>query len=44
MSVFLYEEVTEQVIGAAFEVWKVLGFGLLINFGEKKCEFQRRVK
>ncbi len=84
MSVFLYGEVTEQVIGAAIEVWKVLGYGylekvyenalmvelkaekeynpkhepqllnylkatgikvgLLINFGEKKCEFQRRVK
>ena len=29
MSVFLYGEVTEQVIGAAFEVWKELGYGYL---------------
>ncbi|MCI0477213.1 MAG: GxxExxY protein [Anaerolineales bacterium] len=29
MSVFLHGEVTEQVIGAAFEVWKILGYGFL---------------
>lgn len=29
MSVFLHGEVTEQVIGAAVEVWKVLGYGFL---------------
>ena len=29
MSVFLHGEVTEQVIGAAFEVWKELGYGYL---------------
>lgn len=29
MSVFLYGDVTEQVIGAAIEVWKVLGYGYL---------------
>jgi GxxExxY protein len=29
MSVFLHGEVTEQVLGAAFEVWKILGYGFL---------------
>lgn len=29
MSVFLHGEISEQVIGAAFEVWKVLGYGFL---------------
>jgi len=29
MSVFLHGEVTEQVIGASFEVWKELGYGFL---------------
>lgn len=29
MTTFLHGEVTEQVIGAAFEVWKVLGYGFL---------------
>ena len=29
MSVFLRGEVTEQVIGGAFEVWKELGYGFL---------------
>jgi len=26
---FLYKEITEQIIGAAFEVYKVLGYGFL---------------
>lgn len=29
MSVLLHSEVTGQVIGAAFEVWKILGYGFL---------------
>jgi GxxExxY protein len=29
MSVFLHGEVTEQVNGASFEVWKELGYGFL---------------
>ena len=29
MSEFLYGELTRQVIGAGFEVWKVLGYGFL---------------
>jgi len=29
MSVFLHGKVTEQVLGAAFEVWKELGYGYL---------------
>lgn len=26
---FLYADITKQIIGAAFEVWKVLGYGFL---------------
>ncbi len=26
---FLYKEITEEIIGAAFEVYKVLGYGFL---------------
>ncbi|CAG0944506.1 hypothetical protein ANRL1_01792 [Anaerolineae bacterium] len=29
MTEFLHGEITHQVIGAAFEVWKVLGYGFL---------------
>jgi GxxExxY protein len=29
MGKLLYAEVTEQILGAAFEVWKVLGYGFL---------------
>jgi len=29
MSEFLHGEITHQIIGAAFEVWKVLGHGFL---------------
>lgn len=29
MSEFLHGEVTKEIIGAAFEVWKVLGYGFL---------------
>lgn len=29
MSKLLFAETTEQIIGAAFEVWKVLGYGFL---------------
>lgn len=29
MSEFLHGEITHQIIGAAFEVWKVLGYGFL---------------
>jgi len=44
MSEFLHGEITRQIIGAAFEVWKVLGkVGLLLNFGEQKCEHKRLV-
>ncbi len=36
MSVFLHGEVTEQVLGAAFEVWKILGMDFW-----KKCTRMR---
>ena len=29
MSEFLHGEITKEIIGAAFEVWKVLGYGFL---------------
>ncbi|MGH7496503.1 MAG: GxxExxY protein [bacterium] len=29
MGKLLYAEITEQILGAAFEVWKVLGYGFL---------------
>jgi GxxExxY protein len=29
MNDFLYGELTKEIIGAAFEVWKVLGYGFL---------------
>ena len=29
MGEFLYGEITRQIIGAAFEVWKVLGYGFM---------------
>ena len=29
MSEFLHGEITEQIIGAAFQVWKILGYGFL---------------
>jgi GxxExxY protein len=29
MGEFLHGEITRQIIGAAFEVWKVLGYGFL---------------
>lgn len=29
MGNLLYGEITEQILGAAFEVWKVLGYGFL---------------
>ena len=29
MTEFLYGDITEKTLGAAFEVWKVLGYGLL---------------
>ncbi len=29
MTEFLYGDITEKILGAAFEVWKVLGYGLL---------------
>jgi hypothetical protein len=37
-------EITEQIIGAAFEVYSILGYGFLeINFGRTKVEFKRFV-
>jgi hypothetical protein len=34
-------EITEQIIGAAFEVYSILGYGFLeINFGRTKVEFK----
>ena len=47
-----HEEITEKIIGAAFEVYKMLinelkapgiRVGLLINFGKEKVEFKRIV-
>lgn len=29
MAEFLYAEITKQIIGSAFEVWKILGYGFL---------------
>jgi len=29
MAEFLYADITKQIIGSAFEVWKVLGYGFL---------------
>jgi GxxExxY protein len=29
MTEFLYGDITEKILGAAFEVWKVLGYGFL---------------
>lgn len=43
----LYGDLTEKIIGAMFEVHKVLGpgfkVGLLANFGEEKLKFKRFV-
>jgi len=29
MTEFLYKEITHEIIGGAFEVWKILGYGFL---------------
>jgi hypothetical protein len=37
-------EITKQIIGAAFEVYTILGYGFLeINFGRTKVELKRFV-
>jgi GxxExxY protein len=44
MSEFLHGEITRQIIGAAFEVWKVLGYGFLEKVYENALaeELRRR--
>ncbi len=44
MTDLLYKEITEQILGAAFEVWKVLGYGFLEKVYENALveEFRRR--
>lgn len=44
MSKLLYAEITEQILGAAFEVWKVLGYGFLEKVYENALveELRRR--
>jgi len=44
MSMFLHGEVTEQVIGAAFEVWKVLGYGFLEKVYENALMVELRLR
>jgi GxxExxY protein len=50
-----HREITEKIIGAAFEVYKVLGYGFLENVYQKamqvelqrlgcKCEIERPIK
>jgi hypothetical protein len=48
----LHEEITKEIIGAAFEVHRILlnelkatgiKVGLLINFGRTKVEYKRMV-
>ncbi len=34
----LHQEITEQIIGAAFEVYKVLGYGFLENVYKKAMQ------
>ncbi len=52
---FLYKEITEKIIGAAFEVHKVLGYGFLERVYQKalqvelarngvQAELERRIK
>jgi GxxExxY protein len=44
MSVFLHGEVTEQVLGAAFEVWKELGYGYLEKVYENALMVELRLR
>ena len=43
MPEFLYGELTHQIIGAGFEVWKILGYGFLEKVYENSLaeEFKR---
>jgi len=44
MATLLHGEITEQILGAAFEVWKVLGYGFLEKVYENALveELKRR--
>ena len=44
MAELLHKEITEQIIGAAFEVWKELGYGFLEKVYQRamKVELQLR--
>jgi len=44
VSVLLHGELTEQVIGAAFEVWKVLGYGFLEKVYENALLVELRIR
>lgn len=38
---FIYKNETYNIIGAAMEVHKTLGIGMLLNFGEESLYFKR---
>ena len=40
---FEHGEITEQIIGSAFEVHRELGYGFLEKVGRQKVEFKRMV-
>jgi len=35
-----YEKITEQIIGAAYQVYNILGFGFLESVYEKSLSFE----
>ena len=51
MSILMHEELTGELIGSAFEVWKVLGYGylekvyenaLVVEFGLRNLQVQQQ--